>query len=230
MKFIKRVWAYVYMPVFFLLFGYGFFIVICSPLLQFVSSSMSLITMNGVTSYNEKTNNIFEPITVAATETLEETAEEKTEIPSSQVSYPVLGNHYADISIQRIGLSEPLVFGDSESDLRYSAGQYNGSTFPGELGTTLIGGHNTSTFGRLIGAEVGDDIKITTTYGEYHYTITNVSIDAATTTVIDTALNQRDKDQLILYTCYPVDMLGMTEQRLFIFADLSSGLPIDPNS
>lgn len=36
-----------------------------------------------------------------------------------------------------------------------------------------------------------------------------------------------DYENLIMYTCYPFDALGLTPQRYFVYAKLVSGTPID---
>lgn len=36
-----------------------------------------------------------------------------------------------------------------------------------------------------------------------------------------------DYENLIMYTCYPFDALGLTTQRYFVYAKLVSGTPID---
>lgn len=72
------------------------------------------------------------------------------EINSSQIQFPKYGENYGEITISRIKLDTPLYFGDSETILREGAGQYMGSVFPGEIGTTLVGGHNIDEFGKLL--------------------------------------------------------------------------------
>ena len=98
---------------------------------------------------------------------------------------------------------------------------YNGSTIPGYGSTTLIGGHNNTFFNDLKSAQVGGTITITTSYGEYQYEIVDTKV-----------LNYNDpkaydltseEDNVVLYTCYPFDMLGLTPQRFFVYGKYSSG-------
>ena len=36
-----------------------------------------------------------------------------------------------------------------------------------------------------------------------------------------------DYDNLVLYTCYPFDEIGLTSQRFFVYADLVEGITIE---
>ena len=69
--------------------------------------------------------------------------------------------------------------------------------------------------------KVGDVITLQTTYGIYEYTVRDMKIvDPNDKTAYD--LNAQ-KENLILYTCYPFNMLGFSKQRYFVYADFTSG-------
>ncbi|MEE1499033.1 MAG: class D sortase, partial [Enterococcus hirae] len=42
-------------------------------------------------------------------------------------------------------------------------------------------------------------------------------------------IRQRNNAKLILYTCYPIDSIGLTDQRLFVTAKLHAGPMINEN-
>lgn len=104
-----------------------------------------------------------------------------------------------------------------------------GSVYPGEIGTSLIGGHNVDDFGKLGTVPVGDRIEIQTTYGNYTYRVTQIEVKGKKDPVIDRMIYQRNERRLILYTCYPIDSLGLTDQRLFVSGKYESGPRINEN-
>lgn len=68
-------------------------------------------------------------------------------------------------------------------------------------------------------------VEIKTSYGNYIYEITDTAVKKATDrTAYDLSA---DYENLIMYTCYPFDALGLTTQRYFVYAKLVSGTPID---
>lgn len=69
-----------------------------------------------------------------------------------------------------------LYFGDTEEILRQGAGQFMGSVYPGEMGTSLIGGHNVDDFGKLGAVPIGDTIEVQTSYGNYTYRVTQLEV------------------------------------------------------
>ena len=93
---------------------------------------------------------------------------------------------------------------------------------PGFNRTILIAGHSIPYFEPLGNIKTGDIISISTHYGDFQYKITNTKIaDADDSSNYD--LKQDKKEQLILYTCYPFELIGYKSQRLFVYADKISG-------
>lgn len=144
------------------------------------------------------------------------------ELASSSMVYPVGGDQFGEVVIDKVKINEPLYYGDSEEILRLGAGQYIGSMIPGDLGTTLIGGHNLPSFGKIYYLEPGDQVSIRTHYGDYTYQVTEVNIADYKDPTINTKLADRSKRSLILYTCYPLDAIGLTPERVFVSADYVS--------
>lgn len=135
---LNHIGAFFYMPLFFLLFNSFLFFVIGKPIIYFVTSSIEIFLLNEAPNFDKKvlTDVHF--------------SDKKTGIVSmDDIVYPYAGKAYGKINIDKLEIDEPLFFGDDEENLRIGAGQYIGSVFPGEKGTTLIGGHNSSDFGKL---------------------------------------------------------------------------------
>lgn len=149
-------------------------------------------------------------------------------IPASQITYPAGGTKYGEINIHTNNTvySVPLIYGDSNVYLRKGAGQYMGSHFPGEGSTILVCGHNTTHFNCLKYAQVGEIIEVKTSYGNFRYEVTDVSIKHKTdTSAFDL---ESEKEYLVLYTCYPFDVVGYKVNRYYVTAILVSGPKIDP--
>ena len=92
-------------------------------------------------------------------------------------SYPEYGTQYATIEIPRIGANLPVYFGDTLEILKKGVGHSSGSYFPGEGGSILYMGHNSKkVFRRFSELQIGDEIKVTTTYGEYNYKIYDMQL------------------------------------------------------
>ena len=134
---------------------------------------------------------------------------------------PQYGTHYARLQIGDAGIDADLYFGDGPEILKKGVGQYMGSFIPGSGKPVMISGHNNGAFHKLQKVAEGDTITITTNYGVYEYRVTSMSVHKESD---KTAYDLRQQnEQLILYTCYPFDMLGLTSNRYFVYADKISG-------
>lgn len=146
--------------------------------------------------------------------------EEKTIINEEKKSlenYPEYGTQYATIEIPRIDAELPVYFGDTLEILKKGVGHSSGSYFPGEGGSILYMGHNSKKiFRRFSELQIGDEIKITTTYGEYNYKIYDMQLINESDT--DKVAIQRDEEILMVYTCYPFNNIGYATQRYVVYA------------
>lgn len=205
--------AYIYMPLFFTLIGYGIVYVAALPVLDTISSYGSLLMSSNTPNFdNDQLKSIFEsPVN----------KEDASSIPASEVQMPTSGTLYANISCDTIGLDAPLYFGDTDAILKNGVGQYTGSSIPGFGLPILLAAHNTTYFLPLQNIKAGDIVTITTNYGIYKYSITKTKIaDKNDKSAYDLA---QKKEQLIMYTCYPFNMLGTLQNRYFVYGDKISG-------
>lgn len=209
-------------PILFLVVGYSLMYVVGRPVIQFASSSLKLFLLADVPTF-ERQQDAF-----AAVNDEEIKKDADDEIPSSQIEYPKGGYQYGEVIAESLDLDMPLYYGDTDEILRQGAGQYMGSVYPGEVGTSLIGAHNGYGFGKFIGIEKGDIVKVKTTYANYEYKVTKMDIRHKDDPEIEAALEQRDTPKIIFYTCYPVDSIGMTDERVFVFCDLVKGPVVNP--
>ena len=220
---LKRIGMVVLIPMIFLICGYSLIYLVGKPVIQFVTSSIQLFLLTDTPTF-EAVEQSFKPVD---NEKLATNA--KKELPSTKIDYPVGGQLFGKVKINSIKLSVPLYFGDTEEILRQGAGQFMGSVYPGEMGTSLIGGHNVDDFGKLGAVPIGDTIEVQTSYGNYTYRVTQLEVKNKKDQAIDQMIYQRNDRRIILYTCYPLDSMGLTDQRLFVIGEYASGPVINGN-
>ncbi len=142
-------------------------------------------------------------------------------VPSSQITFPLPNTKFGEISIEGTAVSCALIYGDSDAMLHRGACQYAGSSFPGFGSTVLIAGHNNTYFNSLKDAVPGAIITIKTNYGVYKYRITSSAIKSNDD---KSAYDLSSKSEnVVLYTCYPFNALGLTSQRYFVYGEYVSG-------
>ena len=73
-------------------------------------------------------------------------------------------------------------------------------------------------FRRFSELQIGDKIKVTTSYGEYNYKIYDMKLIKETE--VDKLPIQKDKEILMVYTCYPFNNVGYATQRYVVNANL----------
>ena len=134
-------------------------------------------------------------------------------------NYPEYGTQYATIEIDKINVNLPVYYGDTLEILKKGVGHSSGSYFPGEGGSIIYMGHNsTKMFRRFSELQKGNEIKVKTSYGEYTYKIYDMQLIKETET--DKLPIQKDKEILMIYTCYPFNNVGYATQRYVVYAEL----------
>lgn len=134
-------------------------------------------------------------------------------------NYPEYGTQYATIKIDKIDVNLPVYYGDTLEILKKGVGHSSGSYFPGEGGSIIYMGHNSKKmFRRFSELQKGNEIKIITSYGEYTYKIYDMQLIKETET--DKLPIQKDKEILMIYTCYPFNNVGYATQRYVVYAEL----------
>lgn len=134
-------------------------------------------------------------------------------------NYPEYGTQYATIEIPKININLPVYFGDTLEILKKGVGHSSGSYFPGEGGSIIYMGHNSQKmFRRFSELQIGNEIKVTTNYGEYNYKIYDMQLIKETE--VEKLPIQKDKEILMVYTCYPFNNIGYATQRYVVYAEL----------
>ena len=169
-----------------------------------------MFLQNQGTSYSRSYDSIFTP-----------SDNNSDTVDASEVKYPTIDKQFGTIKIDGRDVDAKLFFGDGSVPLRNGVGVYAGSFIPGYGKTILVAGHNNTWFNGLKNVKKGDIVEIKTSYGNYKYKVKSTAIKKATD---KTAYDLKaEEENLILYTCYPFDELGLTEYRFFVYADKISG-------
>ncbi len=177
-------------------------------------SAVNLLLFEKEAQVSEGYENIFQGY--------QERGENGLVVDGNDIVFPPRGALYAKLKIDRIALETDIYYDDSDEALsRGGVGQYYGSRIPGYGSPILICGHNNGKFNALQHVQVGDVVTVTTNYGIYEYKVRELAIKKASD---ESAINlQKEEEELILYTCYPFYMLGLTNDRYFVYADKISG-------
>ncbi len=134
-------------------------------------------------------------------------------------NYPEYGTQYATIEIPAIDVDLPVCFGDTLEIIKNAVGHSSGSYFPGEGGSIIYMGHNSQNiFRRFSELVVGDEITVKTNYGTFIYKIYDMQL--INETDLDKLPIQKEKEILMVYTCYPFQNYGYTTQRYVVYAEL----------
>lgn len=198
------------MPLFFLLIGYAILILLALPYIRPLSSIYSMVSQNQTPDFSNSMQNHFEEDVNLPTEGAVEN--------NGSVS---LADQYGTIEIPSVNINVPLMYGATDQALYYGAGQRVQSAKPGYGKPVMIGGHTIPYFKNLGIINNGDIITIRTYYGIFQYQVTGTAVAGDTDgSAYDLTQN---KEQLILFTCYPLDGVGTKDERLFVYADKISG-------
>lgn len=218
---IRRLMAYIYMPLIFTILGYVLVYIAFKPIISIGVSITSMVMAQEIPNFTLELQSIYvEPQEVEPEKVEGEPVDQGVGL--SDVTWPTYGQHYAQMECDRIGLEAPVYMGDDDSITRVGAGQFLGSYIPGYGKIILVGAHCTTFFKPLKYVQVGDIIKVKTSYGIYEYEVSKTKVYKADD--MDAYDLSQDYEQLILYTCYPFRLLsGSRQQRLFVYADKISG-------
>ena len=198
-----------------------------APSLSAFVSVGSLFFSDAQKDFSKDFNNIFVPVSEPSN--TDSQAQQSAEtIKISEIPFPKYNEQFGELIIKDCQIDAKLFFGDGDIPLNNGVGIYGGSAIPGYGKTILVAGHNNTYFNGLKYAQVGQQIKIRTSYGNFVYEITDIQIKESTdTSAYDLSA---DSENLILYTCYPFDELGLTSKRCFVYAKPVSNLEIDKNN
>lgn len=141
---------------------------------------------------------------------------------------PPEGDAVAIIRIPKIGVERAVVQGVSLPDLRKGPGHYPNTPLPGQLGNAAIAGHRTTygaPFNRLDEVDTGDEIDVSTLFGNYRYTITERQVVKPSQIEVLDPPKDPTVAELTLTTCNPK---YSASQRLIVHAVLDKPTSAPP--
>ena len=188
---------------------------------SFISMARFLIS-DGEKDFSTGYNNIFVPVEDSEEEN---SSGERKIVPMSQMEFPSYGEQFGELIIEDCQIEAKLFFNDGDNELNNGVGVFAGSFIPGYGKTILVAGHNNTYFNGLKYAKKGQKVKIRTSYGNYVYEINETKI--VDKSDVDACNLGADYENLVMYTCYPFDELGLTPQRYFVYAKFVSGPALD---
>lgn len=210
--------SFIILPVIFFISIYLILYSVLAPTCLTIIKAAGLFFSDDEKNYSTEYNSIFVPISDEETPITEN---KNQYVDINEIEYPKYGEHFGELIIDDCSINTKLFMGDGDIALRNGVGIYYGSFIPGYGGTILVAGHNNTAFNGLKNVEKGQKVTIKTSYGNYTYEITGTAIKKASDrTAYDLSA---DEENLIMYTCYPFDELGLTENRFFVYAKFVSG-------
>lgn len=202
----------IFSPVIMTVMGAALIVILCLPARSLLVSTGRMILSKSVPAYSGSLDSIYD----------ENSKMYKNKVSSDRVTMPVNETHYAMIRCENWNLDAKLYFGDTDRVLQEGIGQYIGSSIPGMGKPVLLTGHSNTFLSGMAKVQQGDIVTIRTNYGIYKYRINkSVIADASDASAYDLGQN---REQLILYTCYPYNAsVGTRKERHFLYGEKIAG-------
>ncbi len=135
--------------------------------------------------------------------------------------YPEYGQCFGKLAIGDCGVNAKLFYGGGYGPLKNGAAVCSWGSLPGEGGIVAVTGHNDTYLTGLNHARQGQKVNVSTSFGDFVYEITSVNV---TDTDDESAFNNSSEEEtLVIFTYYPFDDSGITEQRYCVYAKYISG-------
>ncbi|MEH7523832.1 sortase, partial [Bacillus sp. JJ1503] len=128
---------------------------------------------------------------------------------------PKTGEIIGMLTIPSLGINEAILEGTGKRELAKAPGHLPDSVFPGQIGTSIIAAHNSSSFRHLDMLSEGMEFTVTTEQGVFTFSVTRQRI-----LHVEDILPDMAYPSIALETCYPLDALYLTDKRLFVEAAL----------
>lgn len=234
---LRRVMAYVYMPLLLSLIGFLIVMFCFSPYIKTAYSLMSIFSKSTGESVVDDKKTLELAYEYTDEDALRERGQSETDasqesgqseaddqplsIPYSSSMRPGIGQLYAQMHCDRLGIHENVYYGDGSEQLNMGIGQYAGSAIFGFGRPVLLGGHHSTSFAPLEYVEVGDVFTVITSYGKYRYEVYDIRVASQ---YDETAWGLDKEEEIVtMYTCYPFTPLSSYTDRLYVYAKKISG-------
>jgi sortase A len=122
------------------------------------------------------------------------------------------------VDIPRLKLSAAVAEGDDDETLKKAVGHLPDTPLPwARSGNVGIAAHRDGLFRRLENIQLNDDVRVTTSRGEYHYRVKKTHIVDPDDVWV---LAPTATPTITLITCYPFSFIGNAPQRFIVQAEL----------
>lgn len=131
---------------------------------------------------------------------------------------PQSGEIIGRVDIPRLSLSAAIAEGDDDETLRGAVGHLPDTPLPWHRrGNVALAAHRDGLFRPLEKIRLGDDVKVVTGRGNYHYRVKKTQIvDPDDVWVIAPT----ERPTITLITCYPFSFVGNAPRRFIVQAEL----------
>ena len=139
--------------------------------------------------------------------------------PAVRRQPPARGSTIGKIEIPRLGVVAVVRAGSDARTLRLAVGHIPGTALPGEDGNIGLAAHRDTFFRRLGDIREGDEVRVVTPEGTYHYRVEGTKVVNPSDVWV---LDPTDQPALTLVTCYPFRYVGSAPQRFIVRARLAA--------
>ena len=139
------------------------------------------------------------------------------------VATPVpAGAVLGELRIPKIGLAVPVIEDDDTESLLRGVGHIPGTAMPGGLGTVGLAGHRDTFLRPLANIAPHMEVEVSRGPAMYRYIVDSTEIVRPEAVRV---LDEEDKPELVLVTCYPFHYIGAAPLRFIVHAHLQSLTP-----
>lgn len=143
----------------------------------------------------------------------------ETTRPTAAVRVLKVGELIGRVDIPRIKLSAAVAEGDDDKTLGKAVGHLPDTPMPWHRrGNVAFAAHRDGLFRKLEHVRIGDDVRVVTIRGEFHYRVTK-------TRIVDpddlSVLAPTKTPSITLITCYPFSFVGNAPQRFVVHAEMA---------
>ncbi|WP_044022619.1 class D sortase [Bacillus sp. SG-1] len=128
------------------------------------------------------------------------------EAEAAEREQPLSESMMGIITIDKIDVKLPILYGASQYNLKYGAGYLSGSALPGQNGNSAIAAHRSREYGKMFNrldeVQEGDLITVKTREGTHEYKVTSTKIVKPSDLSV---LQNSSEATLTLITCDPID-------------------------
>jgi sortase A len=126
------------------------------------------------------------------------------------------GSLIGSLEIPRLRLSAMIAQGDDDATLEVAIGHLPDTALPWHEGNSALAGHRDTFFRPLQDIRVGDELRVSTLYGDFRYQVRETMVVGPNDVWV---LDPTDRPTLTLITCYPFSNVGKARRRFIVKAE-----------